>query len=238
MSLDEVNHVDTDHPEDWPSSMYIYEAPVRIWHWLQASSVLALCVTGYLIAVPLPTISGEASQYYLMGYIRFIHFTAGYVFGIGLLFRIYWAFAGSIYARELFYLPIWSRRWSVQLLRQLAWTMFLRRRPDKFAGHNPLARLALFFLFLLPSLFLSLTGFAMYAEAGPKDAVLFQVFSWMIALFPNTQDLHTWHHAGMWVLGCFVVVHVYITIREDIMSRQSLISTMISGYRMFKDHDR
>ena len=29
--------------------------------------------------------------------------------------------------------------------------------------------------------------------------------------------------------------HVYVAIREDIMSRQSLISTMISGYRMFKD---
>ena len=27
----------------------------------------------------------------------------------------------------------------------------------------------------------------------------------------------------------------YAAIREDIMSRQSLISTMISGWRMFKD---
>jgi Ni/Fe-hydrogenase 1 B-type cytochrome subunit len=33
----------------------------------------------------------------------------------------------------------------------------------------------------------------------------------------------------------FVLVHVYAAIREDIMSRQSLISTMISGWRMFKD---
>ena len=31
------------------------------------------------------------------------------------------------------------------------------------------------------------------------------------------------------------MIHVYVAIREDIMSRQSLISTMISGWRMFKD---
>jgi len=33
----------------------------------------------------------------------------------------------------------------------------------------------------------------------------------------------------------FIVMHVYAALREDIMSRQSLISTMISGERMFKD---
>jgi Ni/Fe-hydrogenase 1 B-type cytochrome subunit len=28
---------------------------------------------------------------------------------------------------------------------------------------------------------------------------------------------------------------VYAALREDIMSRQSLVSTMLSGWRMFKD---
>jgi Ni/Fe-hydrogenase 1 B-type cytochrome subunit len=39
----------------------------------------------------------------------------------------------------------------------------------------------------------------------------------------------------MWYLITFIMIHVYVAIREDIMSRQSLISTMISGWRMFKD---
>jgi Ni/Fe-hydrogenase 1 B-type cytochrome subunit len=39
----------------------------------------------------------------------------------------------------------------------------------------------------------------------------------------------------MWVIVVFVMLHVYTAIREDVMSRQSLISTMISGWRMFKD---
>jgi Ni/Fe-hydrogenase 1 B-type cytochrome subunit len=44
-----------------------------------------------------------------------------------------------------------------------------------------------------------------------------------------------WHHWGMWIISIFVLLHVYTAIREDILSRQSLISTMISGWRMFKD---
>lgn len=218
-----------------PTSLYIFEAPVRIWHWITASSVMLLCLTGYLIAEPLPTIAGEASDYYLMGYVRFVHFAAGYVLGVGMLVRIYWAVVGNRFAREIFYIPIWSRLWTNELLHQIGWMLFLVKRPHKYAGHNPLAHLALFTFFLIPILFELITGFAMYAEAGPKDAPLFRLFEWVIALFPNTQDLHTWHHAGMWVLVLFMIFHIYMTVREDIMSRQSMVSTMISGHRMFKD---
>ena len=49
------------------------------------------------------------------------------------------------------------------------------------------------------------------------------------------QDVHTWHHLGMWGVVIFVVLHVYAAIREDIMGRQSMVSTMISGYRTFKN---
>jgi Ni/Fe-hydrogenase 1 B-type cytochrome subunit len=39
----------------------------------------------------------------------------------------------------------------------------------------------------------------------------------------------------MWVLICFVIIHIYVAVREDIMSRQSIMSSMISGWRTFKD---
>ena len=57
----------------------------------------------------------------------------------------------------------------------------------------------------------------------------------MIPLFGQSQDVHTWHHLGLWMIGLFVLLHVYAAIREDIMSRQSLVSTMLSGWRLFKD---
>lgn len=31
---------------------YIYEAPVRLWHWITALSIVVLAVTGYFIGHP------------------------------------------------------------------------------------------------------------------------------------------------------------------------------------------
>jgi Ni/Fe-hydrogenase 1 B-type cytochrome subunit len=39
----------------------------------------------------------------------------------------------------------------------------------------------------------------------------------------------------MWGMVLFVMTHLYTAIREEIMGRQSMVSTMISGYRTFKD---
>ena len=97
-------------PHNEPA-VYVYEAPLRLWHWINAFSIIVLCITGYFIGSPLPTLSGEASDHFLMGYIRFAHFTAGYIFAIGFLFRIYWAFAGNEHARQLFMPPFFKREW-------------------------------------------------------------------------------------------------------------------------------
>jgi len=60
----------------------VYEGPLRLWHWVNALAIATLAVTGYLIGSPLPTQPGEASANFLMGYIRFAHFTAGYVLAV------------------------------------------------------------------------------------------------------------------------------------------------------------
>ena len=61
-------------------SHYVFEAPVRIWHWLTVLCMAVLMVTGYFIGKPLPSVSGEATYLFYMGYIRLIHFSAGMIF--------------------------------------------------------------------------------------------------------------------------------------------------------------
>lgn len=217
-------------------SVYVYEAPVRLWHWINALSLLVLAVTGYFIASPLPTQPGEASANYLMGYIRFAHFAAGYVFLVGLAGRLYWAFVGNHHARELFTLPVFNRIYWREVITMLKWYAFIIPRPSRYVGHNPLARAAMFFGFLFLSLFMIVTGFALYGEGTQPGSWAHTVFtSWVIPLFGQSQDVHTWHHLGLWGMVIFVILHVYAAIREDIMGRQSMVSTMISGYRTFKD---
>ena len=216
-------------------SVYVYEAPVRLWHWVNALAITVLAVTGYFIGSPLPTQPGEASANYLMGYIRFAHFSAAYIFAIGLAMRIYWAFVGNHHARELFTLPLFNTAYWKEVLTMVKWYAFLIRRPNRYVGHNPLARLAMFFGYFLLSLFMIATGFAMYGEGLQAGSWADHMFGWVIPLLGQSQDVHTWHHLGMWVLICFVIFHVYAAIREDIMGRQSIVSTMISGHRTFKD---
>lgn len=216
-------------------SVYVYEAPVRLWHWVNALAITVLAVTGYFIGAPLPTMPGEASDHFLMGYIRFAHFAAGYVFAVGLLGRIYWAFVGNHHARELFTLPVLTPAYWREVISMLKWYAFLSPRPNQYVGHNPMARLAMFCGFFLFSVFMVCTGFALYGEGAQMGSWQEQMFGWVIPLMGQSQDVHTWHRMGMWGMVIFVTLHVYAAIREDIMGRQSIVSTMISGYRTFKD---
>ncbi|MEW5965810.1 MAG: Ni/Fe-hydrogenase, b-type cytochrome subunit [Pseudomonadota bacterium] len=217
-------------------SVYVYEAPVRLWHWINAAAITVLSLTGYFIGKPLPTMPGEASANYLMGYIRFAHFTAGYVLAVGLLGRVYWAFVGNHHARELFWVPVFQKAYWAELFGMLKWYAFISAQPPgRYVGHNPLARLAMFSGFLLITLFMIVTGFALYGEGAQMGSWQEQLFGWVIPLFGQSQDVHTWHRLGMWAMIMFVTFHVYAAIREDIMGRQSIVSTMISGYRTFKD---
>ncbi|MGA0562818.1 Ni/Fe-hydrogenase, b-type cytochrome subunit [Ancylobacter sp. VNQ12] len=219
------------------TTLYVYEAPVRLWHWVNALSIVVLCITGYLIGSPLPTLSGEPSAHYLMGTIRFLHFAAGYIFAVGFLGRIAWAFFGNRYSRELFTFPFWRKSFWRGLFVEVQWYMFLKPRPLKFVGHNPLAQLFLFWVMVVGSIFMIGTGFALYSEGTGMGSWQDTLFGWIIPLLGGSLAVHALHHLGMWVIIVFVLIHVYSVIREDIMSRQSMVSAITNGYRSFRDDD-
>ncbi len=218
------------------TTVYVYEAPVRLWHWINAFSILVLALSGYFIGSPLPSQPGEAYNHFLMGYIRFAHFAAGYILAVGFLLRVYWAFMGNVHARQLFtFPPFWRNEWREGVIHEMKWYAFLVNSPKKYVGHNPLAQMAMFFLFTVMVTFMIVTGFALYSEGEGIDSWQGHMFGWVFNLFPNSQTVHTLHHLGMWAIVTFVIIHIYAAVREDIMSRQSIISSMISGERQFRD---
>jgi Ni/Fe-hydrogenase 1 B-type cytochrome subunit len=217
-------------------SVFVYEWPVRLWHWLTALSIIVLAVTGFYIGVPfLPNVQGEAVDQFVMGYMRFAHFAAGYILTVLFIGRFYWAIVGNKYAHELFFPPLFNLAiWQDVWLRS-QYYLFLKKEMPSTAGPNGLEVVSVFFMFTLPMLFLILTGFALYAEGTQAGSWAAVTFGWVRHLFGDSQALHTWHHVAMWVLIIYVLIHVYLVIRQDIMSKQSYLSTMISGHRMFKD---
>ncbi|SMX30682.1 Ni/Fe-hydrogenase, b-type cytochrome subunit [Actibacterium lipolyticum] len=221
------------------TSVYVYEAPVRIWHWINAAAIIVLCITGYFIGSPPPSMQiAEANYQFVFGYIRFAHFAAGLIMTVGFLGRAYWAIFGNHHARQMFYLPIFKVEWWKEVFFEVRWYLFLEKQPKKYVGHNPLAQLAMFCFITLGVAFMIVTGLALYSEGLGQGSWADLMFGWVIpAVGGNSMMLHTIHHLGMWWIIIFMIIHIYVAIREDIMSRQSIVSTMISGYRTFKDDD-
>ena len=173
--------------------VYVYERPVRLWHWVNALALVVLAVTGYLIASPWSVRGGEASEHYLMGYVRF-HFAASCVLAVGFS-RVCWAWqticancscrrytaptGGTAVARN-------------QVVPVPCGTAQLCRGT---IPHN----MAMFLFYVLGALLMIVTGFALYGEglgqgAGPRWSV-----GWF--RFGQSQDVHTWHHVGHLVSG-------------------------------------
>lgn len=230
----DVVHEKVDEQE-MQVAAFVYEAPLRLWHWFNALMIVVLCFSGYFIGVAPHTVAGEASDNYVMGYIRFAHFAAGQAMAVAFLGRIVFAFTGNIYARELFYIPFWRRDYWDNVWAMLKWYSFSAGKARRSMGHNALARIGMFFLFLLPSLFMIGSGLALYAEGLGMDHWLYRYWAeGFINLFGGSLMVHAYHRLGMWILISFILVHIYVAIREEIMGPQSMISTMISGWRMFK----
>ncbi|ACB94794.1 Ni/Fe-hydrogenase, b-type cytochrome subunit [Beijerinckia indica] len=220
------------------TAVYVYEAPVRLWHWINAASIVVLAITGYLIGSPPSTLAGEASAHFQMGWIRYLHFAAAWIFAVGFTGRVIWAFFGNVYSRELFYIPFWSLAYWRELFDEMLVYAFIKKHARKVVGHNALARFSLFFCFTLAGLFMLATGFALYSDGTGIDSWEGRLFGWIMPLLGGNLATHFWHHIGMWVILLFIMFHVYTVTREDITSRQTLISAMINGYRSFRDDAR
>jgi len=96
----------------------------------------------------------------------------------------------------------------------------------------------MFFMFVLGTIVLILTGFALFAQAYGWGSAWMNWFGWVTALLGSPQTVRTVHHLAMWYLYIFILIHVYMVFRQDVMGRTTIVSSMISGIRMFKDEPR
>lgn len=215
-------------------AVMLYGPGIRIWHWLNALTVVILAVTGYFIGVPPPSAIGDTSTLYVMGWIRFLHLAFGYIFALLSLMRLWLVFVEGGISHQLFIPAVWRKVWLEGFIRQIQWNLLLKG-PLRYIGLNPLANTAMLFMFVIPGAILIITGFAMYAEVTGHDSWQYALFGWVTMLFGNSLDLHVIHRLAMWVMVWFAMVHIYIAVREDILSRQTVISTMLSGERQFRD---
>ena len=214
-------------------SLYIWQVPVRIWHAVNGIAILVLCVTGWLIGNPPPSVGGEASERFLMGDLRFVHLVAAHVFAVGMLVRLYWAFAGNEYSRQMFVLPVWRADFWEEIGYRLRYYFFVTKEKRIESGHNALARVAYFGANVVLAFVLIATGYAMHGQQLGDGSWADSLFGWVVPLLGNAQEVRMWHYTSMWLMVSFVIVHVYLAVRADITGVQSSVGSMVSGWRTY-----
>lgn len=213
--------------------VYVWELPVRLYHWVNAAAVLTLAATGYLIGNPLAiSYSHEAYQQYWFGTVRFAHFVAAFVFFFNFLVRIYWGFAGNRFARWRNFLPLRREQWREigDVLRVDILQTSARGRIS--LGHNALAGLV-YFLSFLAFLFQAVTGFALYS--GMSRSLLPRLFHFVVPLLGGDFAVRQWHHVSMWFFAVFVVIHVYLVAYHDYVEGRATTSSMVGGWKFEKE---
>lgn len=213
--------------------VYVWELPVRIYHWVNAVAVVVLVVTGYMIGRPLVLpVTGEASFNYAMGWVRFIHFVASFVFFFNFLARLYWGFVGNKYARWDQFVPLNGRLLRRQLAeaRHVLKVDVLLARDETLdsVGHNAVAGWT-YFLTFLAFLFQSVTGFGLYAAMS--KSWLPRQFAWVVPMMGGDFAVRQWHHMMMWFFVVFSIVHVYLVFYHDYVEGRGVISSMAGGWK-------
>lgn len=173
----------------------VWDVPIRLFHW---SLVI-------LIAVSILT-GGEEGTLFV------VHVLSGHLILLLLLYRLLWGFLGSPRARFRDFVagPTTVLRYS---------RGFFARRPDRYAGHNPLGGLMVIAFLVVIGLILA-TGLG----AARKD---FGLVSPLAALVPSVdRDVHT---LLVTILYVMIGLHIAGVIADWLLTRENLVMAMVTG---------
>ena len=206
---------------------YSWNLTYRIDHWVRVLALTILTFTGFYIHWPfLP--GGEPGGFAVMAWMRFAHFTAAYIFILGLVVRLYLAFNSTFDAD-------WRDFGIIRNLKNipdiLLYYLFLKKTHKEYRRYNPLQAFTyLFWIFLI--LFLTLTGFALYRGKVFGIIPAQDSFLWVRDLLGGESYTRIWHFLAMWVFLITTAIHVYMAAMTTWIRRDHTFRSIFSGYKL------
>lgn len=172
-------------PPETQGRILVWDIPTRLFHWS-----LVLCfVIAYL--------TSESERWQVW------HVTAGYVFGLLLLFRLVWGVIGTRYARFSNFVR------GPKVVMSYVGSL-LTRHPQHFVGHNPAGAWAIVAMIVL-GLLAVLAGWASFNDYG----------DWFGGL----------HEGLINVLLLVIAVHVSGVLVSSVLHRENLVRAMVNGHK-------
>ncbi len=212
--------------------VYVWEIPVRFFHWINAICIVILCITGYIIGDPPAVQHGNEAIYnYWFGWVRMIHLVTAMIFVVNFIVRVYWSFVGNKFARWSNFIPLRKSQWRSIFQTIKVDILLLSKNPVYDIGHNSLAAttyLGLFILIILQSL----TGFMMMFVTS--NNIFAPVTTWGLFELNGFFVVRYIHHALMWLFILFSIIHIYLVFYHDYIERNGIASSMIGGWKFIR----
>jgi Ni/Fe-hydrogenase 1 B-type cytochrome subunit len=220
-----------DSPADF-RIIHVWDWQLRMLHWTWVILIAVLAVTGLMISEGWVPWYGGRENGFAFGWVRLIHYIAGWLLAAVLLLRAAGCFFGSNrYQRWSALVPLSAQSLKDALTTAKNYLLMRSWKSPRYIGHNPLQQFT-YTAILLLIVGMVVTGFAMYALYDPRHW-FFQWFMWPNNLIGNT-NVRLLHVIGMWILLPFIPAHIYLSILADNVDREGCISSMISGGRWIR----
>lgn len=214
---------------------YLFSPWLRMFHWIMVISILTLFFTGLYIGDPgfsgfageSPTV--QVGNWFSMEMFRRTHFIVGWIFISAFILRFYGFYKNK--GDRLLPRPNQKIYW-YGLVDTLKHYLFIPQKREGEYLRNSLARTAYFGVYIL--LFLEIiTGVSMFSIIQPNSFL--GTICAPVINFIGTYNLHMIHHYIAWMLIVFAITHVYLSFREDIVSKNGEVSSMISGRKYYAE---
>ncbi len=231
----------------------VWDRVTRCFHWINLLCILGLITIGVIILnSKLIGVSGEGKIL-----LKTFHVYIGYLFAINLIIRIIWGWFGNTHARWRAILPF-GRGFLASLK---AYMVGVRgKEAPQYLGHNPLGRLMVTLLFVLLTI-QAATGLVLAGTDLYMPPFGERVVEWIahknpatteaIQLTPGSKEgINPDAYAAMrdfrkpfiithvytfYILLGAIILHISGVILAEVRQRNSLISAMFNGVKVFSD---
>jgi Ni/Fe-hydrogenase 1 B-type cytochrome subunit len=203
--------------------IYVWEWPVRVFHWTVVVSLTVLTVTGFYLHGPFVVSVGPRA--WVMGTTRFVHELFGFILIAALVLRYYWFFVGNQWARWRAWLPLTREQWR-NVKSMILYYTFMQHKLEPEIGHNALAG-STYVVIMTLLVWECISGLVLYS-AVLGSHTLSLLFGWIPRII-DIQYVRLSHYFVMYLFMAFVIHHVYSAILCSKKLRNGLMESIFTG---------
>lgn len=216
------------NPSEWVR-VRLWSGALRFQHWANLLLMIVMTVTGYYIMAPFfgPSTMDQSGSGFLMGWIRLAHFISAFAWILLGVWRVILVFqAKDRQSQWRSFWPLYNMTDVKNMFGTIQHYLFLKKEGPVYLGHNALQQFAYTGIYVL-CIVQMLTGLALYGMVDQSNMF------WVILSYPvhwlGIPMVRLIHAIIMYIIWAFVVIHVYLVFRADIMEGHGGLSSMLNG---------